>query len=116
MSKLTKAEKKNLAPNDPRRVPQLHRDLVTKMFNYCKEKGYTVSQTETLAQSLSLLKFFGSAEKFVEAAHSVVDLAELYVSISKDIPLLTPDLQLMGTMMTEMMNSMSLKDMEFKKI
>jgi hypothetical protein len=116
MSKLTKAEKKNLAPNDPRRVPQAHRDLVQKMFNYCKEKGYNVSQTETLAQSLSLLKFFGDAEKFLEGAQSIKDLAELYVSVSKDIPLLTPDLQLLGQMMTEMMNSMSLKDMEFKKI
>jgi hypothetical protein len=86
------------------------------MFNYCKDKGYTVSQTETLTQSLSLLKFFGDADKFLEGAHSITELAELYTSVSKDIFLLTPDLQLLGSMMTEMMNSMSLKDMELKKI
>ena len=116
MSKLTKAEKKQLAPNDPRRVPQVHRDLVQKMFKYCQDKGFTVSQTETLTQSLSLLKFFGDADNFLKAAHSITELAELYVSVSKDIPLLTPDLQLLGTMMTEMMNSLSLNDLTFKKL
>ena len=109
--------KKNLAPNDPRRVPQAHRDLVQRMFKYCQDKGYTVSQTETITQSLSLLKFFsGDVDKFLEAAHSITELAEMYTKVSKDIPLLSVDLQLLGMMMTDMMNSMQLKDMELKQL
>lgn len=105
---------KNLAPNDPKRIPPAHRELVNKMFLMLQEQKYNLFEAQIVTQALSVLRNVKS-EKFLSTAYMIGEMAKVISEVKDGPQYLEAILQILGMKMTESLNEMSLETIGFKK-
>lgn len=101
-----------LAPNDPRRIPVEHRELVNNMIQVLTDKGYTIFEAQIVIQALSALRSVETT-KFADAVEALHQLGTMVASV-KDAPqMLQAILEILGHKMTESLNKLNLGDLKF---
>lgn len=102
-----------LAPNDPHRIPVAHRELVNKLFDILKEKGYNIFESQVILQALSTLARTSDLPKGLDALTTIIKAVNEVVDAHRDIEAI---LQILGLKMTESLNDMKLGSVEFKEL
>ncbi|HZS47236.1 MAG TPA: hypothetical protein VFC63_19335 [Blastocatellia bacterium] len=111
MDKTPQAAKPQLAPNDPKRVPEEHRKFINEMFKVLVDANLNNFDAQIVSQVIS---HAANSDQFARVLELAYQIALKYPGTDK--VLLTTDLQILGMKLNEAFNKMGLKEVPFEEI